>query len=250
MIITGPCVIESEEHATKMAKKIKEIGLKHQLPIVFKASFDKANRTSYSSYRGPGMEKGLRILNSIKKKTGLPILTDVHEVWQVKKVSEIADIVQIPAFLCRQTDLLIESGRYAKTVNIKKGQFMAPQDMKHAVEKVRFGGNPEIFLTERGTSFGYNNLIVDMRSLIIMRKFSKVIFDATHSVQLPSSIGNKSGGQSRFVFPLIKAALAVGVDAIFMEVHDNPKESLSDGPNMVNLEEFDEILEYMRCYYG
>ena len=244
-LIAGPCVIESEAHALKMAGEISAVTQKLQIPYIFKASYDKANRTSLHSFRGPGLEEGLRTLQKIKKETGLPVLTDVHEAKDVPAVAEVVDVVQIPAFLCRQTDMLVTAARHAKSINIKKGQFVSPWDMRHAVEKVRASGNDNIVLTERGSSFGYNNLVVDMRSLAIMRQFAPVVFDATHSVQLPSSgTGGKavSGGQPEYIPLLARAAVAAGVDGIFMEVHDNPAEAKSDGANALPLSELEKVL--------
>src|SRR6266853_4330328 len=238
-LIAGPCVIESEAHALKMAEAISAVARKLQIPYIFKASYDKANRTSLQSFRGPGLEEGLRILEKVKKEAGVAVLTDVHEAVDVPAVAEAVDVVQIPAFLCRQTDLLVAAAKHARAINIKKGQFVSPWDMRHAVEKVRESGNNNIFLTERGSSFGYNNLVVDMRSLAIMRRFAPVVFDATHSVQLPSSEadGNGpavSGGQPEFIRVLSRAAVAAGVDGVFVEVHDNPKEAKSDGANALD----------------
>ncbi len=235
-LIAGPCVIESEEHAIRMAEIIKGVTRSLNFPFIFKASYDKANRTSIRSFRGPGLKEGMRILRKIKDEIHIPILTDVHEAADVPEVAKIADVLQIPAFLSRQTDLVVAAALSGRAVNIKKGQFMAPWDMKHVVEKCRDAGNTQIFLTERGASFGYNNLVVDMRSLAIMRKFAPVVFDATHSVQLPSAQadGNgqaTSGGQPEFIALLARAAVAAGVDGVFMEVHDNPKEAKSDGAN-------------------
>jgi 2-dehydro-3-deoxyphosphooctonate aldolase (KDO 8-P synthase) len=236
-LIAGPCVIESEEHAIRMAEIIKGVTRSLNFPFIFKASYDKANRTSIRSYRGPGLVEGLRILKKIKKEVHVPVLTDVHETADVPKVAEVADILQIPAFLCRQTDLLVAAAMSDRAVNIKKGQFVSPWDMKHSVEKCRTAGNDRVFVTERGSSFGYNNLVVDMRSLAIMRKFAPVVFDGTHSVQLPSSShGDEdrppaSGGQPEFIPVLARAAAAAGVDGIFLEVHDNPKQAKSDGAN-------------------
>ncbi|HEX3153974.1 MAG TPA: 3-deoxy-8-phosphooctulonate synthase [Candidatus Angelobacter sp.] len=244
-LIAGPCVIESESHALKMAEAISAIAQKLQIPYIFKASYDKANRTSLHSFRGPGMEEGLRILEKIGKEAGVPVLTDVHEAKDVPAVAEAVDVVQIPAFLCRQTDMLIAAAKHAKAINIKKGQFVSPWDMRHAVEKVRASGNDNIVLTERGSSFGYNNLVVDMRSLAIMRQFAPVVFDATHSVQLPSSgAGGKavSGGQPEYIPLLARAAVAAGVDGVFMEVHDNPAEAKSDGANALPLSELECVL--------
>jgi len=236
-LIAGPCVIESEDHAIRMAEIIKGVARSLNFPFIFKASYDKANRTSIRSFRGPGLTEGLRILKKIKNEVGVPVLTDVHHIADVTKVAEVVDVIQIPAFLCRQTDLVLAAAMSERAVNIKKGQFVSPWDMKHVVEKCRTAGNNKIFLTERGSSFGYNNLVVDMRSLTIMRKFAPVVFDATHSVQLPSSSdsdGDKpaaSGGQPEFIPVLSRAAVAAGVDGVFMEVHDNPKEAKSDGAN-------------------
>jgi 2-dehydro-3-deoxyphosphooctonate aldolase (KDO 8-P synthase) len=245
-LIAGPCVIESEEHAVKMAEEISEVARKLQIPYIFKASYDKANRTSLKSFRGPGLDEGLRILEKIGKEAGVPLLTDVHEAKDVPAVAEVVDVVQIPAFLCRQTDMLVTAAKHAKAVNIKKGQFVSPWDMRHAVEKVRASGNDNILLTERGSSFGYNNLVVDMRSLAIMRQFAPVVFDATHSVQLPSSgPGGKavSGGQPEYIPLLARAAVAAGVDGVFMEVHDNPAEAKSDGANALPLSELEAVLQ-------
>ncbi|MCL4402092.1 MAG: 3-deoxy-8-phosphooctulonate synthase [Acidobacteria bacterium] len=230
--MAGPCVIESEEHVHRMAEGIRKV----VGTFVFKASFDKANRTSVTAYRGPGLKEGLRILAGVKA-CGHSIVTDIHEPAQAEAAAEVADILQIPAFLCRQTDLLVAAGRTGRIVNIKKGQFVAPQDMRHAAEKVASTGNPKVLLTERGTSFGYNNLVVDMRGLKIMRDLGwPVVFDATHSVQLPSGAGGVSGGQPQFIEPLARAAVAVGVDGLFLEVHDAPGRALSDGTNALCLD--------------
>jgi len=237
VLIAGPCVIESEEHVHSMAHAIGEIAG----PFVLKASFDKANRTSLSGYRGPGLQEGLRILASVKR-AGYSILTDIHEPAQAAPVAEVADILQIPAFLCRQTDLLLEAGRTGRIVNIKKGQFVAPQDIARAAEKVASTGNSQVLLTERGSSFGYNNLVVDMRGLKIMRDMGwPVVFDATHSVQLPSGAGAASGGQPQFIEPLARAAVAVGIDGLFVEVHDAPERALSDGANALRLDLLPEL---------
>ena len=235
-LIAGPCVIESEEHAIRMAEIIKGVARSLAFPFIFKASYDKANRTSIRSFRGPGLKEGLRILKKIKDELHLPVLTDVHETADVAKVAEVVDVLQIPAFLSRQTDLVVAAALSGRAVNIKKGQFVAPWDMRHAIEKCRQAGNSQVFLTERGSSFGYNNLVVDMRSLAIMRKFAPVVFDATHSVQLPSSQSDEngpagSGGQPEFIPLLARAAVAAGVDGVFLEAHDNPKEAKSDGAN-------------------
>lgn len=235
-LIAGPCVIESEEHAFRMAEIIKGVARSLDFPFIFKASYDKANRTSIRSFRGPGLKEGLRILKKIKDQLNVPVLTDVHETADVAKVAEVVDVLQIPAFLSRQTDLVVAAALSGCAVNIKKGQFVAPWDMRHAIEKCREAGNSHVFLTERGASFGYNNLVVDMRSLAIMRKFAPVVFDATHSVQLPSSQSSGdgpavSGGQPEYIPLLARAAVAAGVDGVFMEVHDNPKDAKSDGAN-------------------
>src|SRR5258708_27684912 len=227
-LVAGPCVIESEAHALKMAESISAIARKLQIPYIFKASYDKANRTSLSSFRGPGLEEGLRILKKIKTATGLPVLTDVHQAADVPRVAEAVDIVQIPAFLCRQTDLLVAAAKHARAINIKKGQFVSPWDMRHAVDQVRESGNNNIFLTQRGSTFGYNNLVVDMRSLAIMRQFAPVVFDATHSVQLPSSSGGNgdqpatSGGHPEFIPLLSLAAVPPGADGLVMQSPDQP----------------------------
>jgi 2-dehydro-3-deoxyphosphooctonate aldolase (KDO 8-P synthase) len=231
-LIAGPCVIESEEHVHFLAREIGKIAG----PFIFKASFDKANRSSVGSYRGPGLKEGLRILKGVRD-AGYPVLTDIHEASQAGAVAEVADILQIPAFLCRQTDILVEAGRTGKIVNIKKGQFVAPHDIRHAAEKVTSTGNNRILITERGSTFGYNNLVVDMRGIAIMRKTGwPVVFDATHSVQLPGAAGNASGGQPEFIEPLSKAAVAAGVDAVFIEVHEAPERAFSDGANALRLE--------------
>ncbi len=242
-LIAGPCVIESEEHAHFLAR---EIGCRVG-PFIFKASFDKANRTSVNSYRGPGLKEGLRILAGIKAE-GYAILTDIHEPSQAGPAAEVADILQIPAFLCRQTDLLTEAGRTGRIVNIKKGQFLAPHDFRLAAEKVASTGNERILLTERGSAFGYNNLVVDMRGLVTMRGFGyPVVFDATHSVQLPGGAGTASRGQAEFIEPLARAAVAVGVDGLFVEVHDQPERALSDGPNALRLERLAPLIEQLRA---
>jgi 2-dehydro-3-deoxyphosphooctonate aldolase (KDO 8-P synthase) len=239
-LIAGPCVIESEQHALFMAEVIKGVARSLNFPFIFKASYDKANRTSIRSFRGPGLKEGLRILKRVKDEIHIPVLTDVHQVVDVPAVAEVVDVLQIPAFLCRQTDLVVAAALSGRPVNIKKGQFVSPWDMKHAVEKCRDAGNSQVFVTERGSSFGYNNLVVDMRSLAIMRKFAPVVFDATHSVQLPSSSHGDdgqpatSGGQPEFIPLLSRAAVAAGVDGVFMEVHDNPKEAKSDGANALD----------------
>jgi 2-dehydro-3-deoxyphosphooctonate aldolase (KDO 8-P synthase) len=242
-LIAGPCVIESEAHVHKMADAIQRITSDLGVPYIFKASYDKANRTSVKSFRGPGLKEGTAILRRLAESTGLPVLTDVHEPAQCEIAAEGADVLQIPAFLCRQTDLLIAAAKTGRAVNVKKGQFVAPGDMKHAVEKVAAAGNSRVFLTERGTSFGYNNLIVDMRSLAIMRSFAPVVFDGTHSVQTPSAANGVSGGQPEFIPLLTRAAVAAGVDGVFLEVHDNPAEAKSDGANALDLKDLKPVLE-------
>ena len=249
-LIAGPCVIESEENVMLVAKKIKEITDKLDIPFVFKSSFDKANRTSINSFRGPGLEEGLRILNKVKTELNLKVTTDIHEPYQAKEVAKVVDIIQIPAFLCRQTDLLVAAAKTGKTVNVKKAQFLAPWDMKNVEGKLEESGNRDIMLCERGTSFGYNNLVVDMTGLVEMKKFGyPVVFDATHSVQKPGGKGNCTGGNREYVEYLAKAAIAVGADAIFMEVHPDPDNALSDGPNMVKLDELEEILVKLKKVY-
>jgi 2-dehydro-3-deoxyphosphooctonate aldolase (KDO 8-P synthase) len=241
-LIAGPCVIESEEHVHFLAREIGKIAG----PFIFKASFDKANRSSVGSYRGPGLKEGLRILKGVRD-AGYPVLTDIHEASQAGAVAEVADILQIPAFLCRQTDILVEAGRTGKIVNIKKGQFVAPHDIRHAAEKVTSTGNNRILITERGSTFGYNNLVVDMRGIAIMRKTGwPVVFDATHSVQLPGAAGNASGGQPEFIEPLSKAAVAAGVDAVFVEVHEAPERALSDGANALRLDKLGALMRRLQ----
>ena len=244
-LIAGPCVIESESHVRKMAEAIQRIAADLSIPYIFKASFDKANRTSVASFRGPGLKEGTVILRRLAESTGLPVLTDVHEPGQCEAAAEGADVLQIPAFLCRQTDLLVAAASTGRAINVKKGQFVAPWDMRHAVEKVASTGNPRVFLTERGASFGYNNLVVDMRSLAIMRGFAPVVFDATHSVQIPSGSNGVSGGQPEFIPLLARAAVAAGIDGIFLEVHDNPAEAKSDGANALDLKNLKALLEIL-----
>lgn len=258
-LIAGPCVIESEDHAIKMAESINGVCKALKVPYIFKASYDKANRTSIKSFRGPGLEEGLRILRKVRDTVNVPVLTDVHDAHDAATVGESVDVLQVPAFLCRQTDLLVAAAKTGRAVNVKKGQFVAPADMRHAVQKVRDSGNEQVFLTERGSSFGYNNLVVDMRSLAIMREFAPVVFDATHSVQLPSagSAGVSpavsagvppadqpavSGGQPQFIPLLSRAAVAAGVDGIFMEVHDDPAHAKSDGANALDLQKLRGVL--------
>jgi 2-dehydro-3-deoxyphosphooctonate aldolase (KDO 8-P synthase) len=243
-LIAGPCVIESMDHIDFMCGKIREICSLLEIPYVFKASFDKANRSSIQSFRGPGAEEGIHLFRDLKKKHGVPILTDIHEWEQAVPMSEVADILQIPAFLSRQTDLIVAAAKTGRVVNVKKGQFLAPWDMKNVVEKIRSAGNEKVILTERGASFGYNNLVVDFRSLEIMKQMEcAVVFDATHSVQLPGGEGTRSGGQREFIEPLARAATAVGVHGIFMEVHDQPDRALSDGPNAFPLDQLPAFLE-------
>ncbi len=242
-LIAGPCVIESERHARTIADAVQRITADLKVPYIFKASYDKANRTSVASFRGPGLVEGTRILRDLAASTGLPVLTDVHEPDQCSIAAEGADILQIPAFLCRQTDLLVAAGRTGRAVNVKKGQFVAPEDMRHAVEKVQSTGNERVFLTERGTTFGYHNLVVDMRSLATMRKLAPVVFDGTHSVQTPSAANGVSGGRPEFIPLLTRAAVAAGVDGVFLEVHDNPAEAKSDGANALNLADLPALLE-------
>ncbi|HTV58205.1 MAG TPA: 3-deoxy-8-phosphooctulonate synthase [Verrucomicrobiae bacterium] len=243
-LIAGPCVIESEEHATMIAGRLAAIAGELRLPLVFKASYDKANRSSAKSFRGPGLKDGLRILAHIKERTGLPILADIHEVAHAAPAAEVCDILQIPAFLSRQTDLLTAAGETGRVVNIKKGQFLSPWDLANAAEKVAATGNHKIILTERGSSFGYQNLVVDMRSFPIMRKLGyPVVFDVTHSVQLPGGEGKSSGGQPEFIEPLARAGAAIGVDGIFLEVHENPAKALSDGTNALPLDQLRPLLE-------
>lgn len=237
--IAGPCVIEDETSTLRAAEQLKEISGRHNIPIIFKSSYDKANRSSVNSFRGPGIDEGLKILSRVKSETGLSILSDVHSVNEIGPASEVLDIIQIPAFLSRQTDMIIEAARTGKPVNIKKGQFLSPADIKNIIEKALSTGNKNIVITERGVSFGYNNLTVDMRSIPIMQGFGcPVVYDATHSVQLPGAQGNCSGGQREFIEPLSRAAVAAGCDAVFMEVHENPDRALCDGPNMLKLDEF------------
>jgi 2-dehydro-3-deoxyphosphooctonate aldolase (KDO 8-P synthase) len=246
VLIAGPCVIENEAHTLGVAGALQEIAGRAGVGLVFKASYDKANRTSVQSYRGPGIDRGLAILRAVKEETGLPVLSDVHDVSQVKHAAEVLDIVQIPAFLSRQTDLLVAAGETGRIVNIKKGQFQAPWDMENAIGKVLSTGNDRILLTERGASFGYNNLVSDMRSLVIMRRTGyPVVFDATHSVQLPGGAGPASSGQREFVAPLSRAAVATGIDALFWEVHENPSRALCDGPNSLALDSVEGLLQQM-----
>ena len=237
-LIAGPCVIESEAHSTMIAERLMEIAAKAKMPFIFKASYDKANRSSVKSYRGPGLKEGLRILGKIKSELKLPILTDIHDASQAQAAADVCDVLQIPAFLARQTDLLIAAGKTGRIINIKKGQFLSPWDIGNVAEKVASTGNTKIILTERGASFGYQNLVVDMRSFPIMQRTGyPVVYDVTHSVQLPGGQGNASGGQPQFIEPLARAGVAAGVDGIFLETHDNPAAALSDGPNALPLSE-------------
>ena len=247
VVIAGPCVIESRESALKHASLLKAAADRVGVPYIFKSSYDKANRSSVDSYRGPGLDRGLEILAEVKQKTGVPILTDVHEREQVASVREVADVLQIPAFLCRQTDFVVAVAQSGKVVNVKKGQFLAPWDIGNIVDKILSANNDQILLTERGASFGYNNLVSDMRSLVVMRELGyPVVFDATHSLQLPGGLGKASGGERRYIGPLARAGVAVGVDALFMEVHENPDQALSDGPNSLPLGEFEGVLRIVK----
>ena len=244
LLIAGPDVVESEDHAVKMATALAAIAREREVPLVYKSSFDKANRTSVSSFRGPGLEEGLRVLARVKTETGLPVTTDFHTPDQAGAVAEVADLLQVPAFLCRQTDMLVAAAKTGRPVNVKKGQFLAPGDTRHIVEKVTSTGNSDVMLTERGTSFGYNNLVVDFRSIARMRGLGvPVCFDATHSVQLPGGMGESSGGEREFIPVLARAAVAVGVDAVFFEVHDDPDRAPCDGPNQIALDDFPALLD-------
>lgn len=251
IIIAGPCVIESEEITLQIAEELKGICSYLDVDFYFKASFDKANRTSITSYRGPGIEEGLRILQKVKDVYGLKITTDIHEPWQAEMVAKTADMIQIPAFLCRQTDLLVSAAKTGKIINVKKAQFLAPWDMKNVIKKIEDAGNNNILLCERGTSFGYNTLVVDMTGIIEMKKFGyPVVMDATHSVQKPGGKGDATGGNRAYVEPLAKAAIAAGADALFFEVHPNPDHALSDGPNMVKLDEFENMMQRIMKVYN
>jgi len=248
--ILGPCVVENEQHALFMAQEINDICTHVGVDFVYKSSFDKANRSSIESYRGGGMEFGLEVLQKVKVEIGVPVITDVHETWQVERVAEVADIIQIPAFLCRQTDLLIESAKSGKAVNVKKGQFLAPWDAKNIVEKLQNAGGDKILLTERGSSFGYNNLVVDLRSFPVMRSFGvPVIFDVTHSLQLPGGLGKATGGQVEYIESFARAGVAAGIDAVFMEVHDNPQNAPSDGPNQLPLAKLEKLLVKLKAIH-
>ncbi len=247
VFFAGPCVIESEEATLKTAETLREISEDYDIPLVFKSSYDKANRSSIDSYRGPGIEKGLRILEKVKKETALPVISDVHSVEEVSSAAGVLDMLQIPAFLCRQTDLLVAAAKTGMAINVKKGQFLAPGDAKNIIDKILSTGNHNITITERGASFGYNNLVVDMRAIPIMQEFGfPVVFDATHGIQLPGGQGTTSGGQREFVAPLARAAVAAGCDAVFLEVHSSPENALCDGPNMLNFEEFVSLIDTLK----
>ncbi len=243
LLIAGPCVMESEAHALAHARQVKALAEKHGLPAVFKASFDKANRSSGKSYRGIGLEKGLAAFEAVRRETGLPCTTDVHEAWQAEPAGRVVDVLQVPAFLCRQTDLVLACARHGRSVSVKKGQFLAPKEMRHAVAKCREAGQENVLLVERGATFGYGNLVVDMRGLVVMRELGvPVCLDATHSVQLPGSGGDTTGGERQFVAPLARAAAAVGIDALFTEIHEDPAQAKSDGPNSLDFEMADRLL--------
>src|SRR5437879_1087504 len=249
--LLGPCVVESSQHALFMAQEINDICKDVGVDFVYKSSFDKANRSSIESFRGGGMEFGLEVLAQVKDEIGVPVITDIHEPWQVEKVAEVADMLQIPALLCRQTDLLVAAAKSGKAVNVKKGQFLAPWDAKNIVEKLRDAGCEKILLTERGASFGYNNLVVDFRSFPIMRSFGvPVVFDVTHSLQLPGGLGKATGGQSQYIEDFARAGVACGVDAVFMEVHDNPAKAPSDGPNQLPLDRLEKLLIKLKQIHG
>jgi 2-dehydro-3-deoxyphosphooctonate aldolase (KDO 8-P synthase) len=241
--IAGPCVLESEEQAIEVAERVSEVAARRGVPLIFKSSFDKANRSSLASFRGPGLDRGLEILARVKRETGVPVLTDVHDPDQATAAASVADVLQVPAFLCRQTDLLLACGKTGAGVNIKKGQFMAPEDMSNAVDKVRSTGNERVTVTERGTSFGYHNLVVDMRSFPMIRRFAPVVFDVTHSLQLPGGLGHATGGAREFHPYLARAAAAAGVDGFFVEVHPSPRDALSDAATQLSIEEFDALVE-------
>jgi 2-dehydro-3-deoxyphosphooctonate aldolase (KDO 8-P synthase) len=246
VLIAGPCVIESDAHASMVAESLVTIAARCQVPLIFKASYDKANRTSLRSFRGPGVEQGLKVLARIKKRLGVPILTDIHEANQAAPVAEVADVLQIPAFLSRQTDLLVAAARTGRTINLKKGQFLAPDDMKHALAKVVDSGNPQVFVTERGVSFGYHNLVVDMRAFPMLRSLGyPVVYDATHSLQLPGGGEGVTAGQPQFIEPLAAAAVAAGVDGLFIEVHDDPPRAKSDAQNALQLERVEPLLRHL-----
>lgn len=247
VLIAGPCVVESEKSTLYHAGALKKITDEIGIGFIFKSSYDKANRSSIKSYRGPGIKGGLKILKKVKKELGLPVLSDVHSACEAEEAGSVLDVIQIPAFLCRQTDILVAAAKTKKCVNVKKGQFLAPWDMKNVVEKIESSGNKKIMLTDRGTSFGYNNLVSDFRSIVIMREMGyPVCYDTTHSVQIPGGLGTASGGDSRFIPYLSRAAVACGIDALFLEVHKNPKEALSDGPNMIKLSEVARLIEDLK----
>jgi 2-dehydro-3-deoxyphosphooctonate aldolase (KDO 8-P synthase) len=253
-LIGGPCAIENEKHALMVAERLQRVTADARVPFIYKSSYDKANRSSINAYRGPGLTEGLRILRKVKDETGLAVLSDVHDVSEVAPAAQVLDVLQVPAFLCRQTDLIVACARSGRPVNVKKGQFVAPRDMINVVEKVRASGTEDLLLTERGTSFGYNNLVVDFRGLPIMRAFGyPVVFDATHAVQLPGGQGDRSGGERQYVPALARAAVAVGVDALFMEMHEDPDRTLedgrplSDGPNMLRLDDLPRLLDEIRA---
>ncbi len=246
-LIAGPCVIESAQHCLDLAGYLKETGSRCEIPVIFKASFDKANRTSIRSYRGPGFDQGLQVLAQVRSEIGLPVTSDIHEAGQAREAAVVLDILQIPAFLCRQTDLVTAAAATGRAVNIKKGQFLAPWDVRHIVEKVESTGNRRLILTERGSTFGYNNLVVDFKGVPMMRSYGyPVVFDATHSVQLPGGAGQESSGQSDLIAPLARAAVATGVDGLFFEIHDRPETALSDGANALSLEELPTILGVLK----
>ncbi len=257
VLIGGPCAIEDEKHALMTAERLAVIAADHGVPFIYKSSYDKANRSSLHGYRGPGLREGLRILRRVKETVGVPVLSDVHQVEEVGPAAEVLDVLQIPAFLCRQTDLIVAAARTGRPVNVKKGQFLAPEDMRQVVGKIVESGNPHVLLTERGTTFGYHNLVVDMRGLVQMRELGyPVVFDATHSVQLPGAAGDRSGGERRYVPALARAAVAVGVDALFMEMHEDPDRTLadgrplSDGPNMLRIDDLPALLRQVRAIAG
>ncbi len=243
LLVAGPCVMEDEAHALRHARRTRDLAARHGVPLIFKASFDKANRSSGKSFRGPGLERGLAIFEAVKRETGLPCLTDGHEAWQAEPAGRVVDVLQVPAFLCRQTDLVIACARHGRGVNVKKGQFLAPREMRHAVAKCREAGNENVLLTERGATFGYGNLVVDMRALVQMRELGvPVCMDATHSVQMPGSGGDTTGGDRQYVAPLARAAAAVGIDALFVEIHEDPAAARSDGPNSLDFDLADRLL--------
>jgi 2-dehydro-3-deoxyphosphooctonate aldolase (KDO 8-P synthase) len=245
-LIAGPCVIESESHAMAIAESLAKIASRCGIPLIFKASYDKANRTSLKSFRGPGLEEGLKVLTLIKKRLGVPVLTDIHDATQAEPVAQVADVLQIPAFLSRQTDLIVAAAQTGRTINLKKGQFLAPRDMKYAIEKVTASGNAQVFVTERGVSFGYNNLVVDMRAFPMLRALgAPVVYDATHSLQLPGGGDGVTAGQAEYIEPLASAAVAAGIDGLFVEVHDNPAAAKSDGQNALRLDRLEPLLRHL-----